>query len=57
MESKSDPGGKLICKNKRCGKEFQVRDFKPNTGIRCDHCGQTNQYRTTDFIRQNYPKD
>jgi len=48
--------GNLKCNNKKCRRTFEVADFRPNTGITCQHCEKTSQYRTQDYIQENYPK-
>jgi len=49
--------GKLKCNNRKCGRVFDVVDFRPNTAIRCPYCRKSSQYRTIDYIRENYPKN
>jgi hypothetical protein len=49
--------GRLKCNNKKCGRLFEVANFLSNTGYRCPHCNKTSQYRTQDYVRENYPKD
>jgi len=49
--------GNLKCNNKKCGRTFEVADFRSNTGIRCPYCRKSSQYRTADYIRENYPKE
>jgi hypothetical protein len=59
MTGTAGKGWKLQCNNKKCKRVFEVfgREFHSNTGIVCPHCGKSSQYRTADYIRQNFPKE
>jgi len=59
MTDKRCPSRKLRCNNKKCRRVFEIvgREFRSNAGIRCPDCGKSSQYRTADFIRENYPKE
>jgi hypothetical protein len=57
MALKPQQRGKLKCNNEKCGRLFEVADFRPNTGVRCHHCGKVSQYRTQDYVRENYNKE
>jgi hypothetical protein len=40
----------LRCNNKACRRYFRVRgEPQSNTGIHCEHCGKSWQYRLIDF--------
>jgi len=49
---------RLRCKNKACGREFDISpaEFRSNKKRGCPHCGKPSTYDTSDILRLNYPK-
>jgi hypothetical protein len=49
--------GKLKCKNKKCGHILEVLNFNPGMSYLCPYCDYLFYYRTSDLIRETYPKE
>jgi rRNA maturation endonuclease Nob1 len=58
VPEKPETRWKLRCKNKKCGREFDIAPstFRSNKKRPCPHCGKPSTYHTPDVLKLNYRK-